>query len=260
LFVLRYLLLAIAFLGSAWTQEIKVAAAADLSAPMQKITDAFQKETGIHVVVSLGSSGNFFAQLQNGAPFDVFLSADRSYPEKLQEAGLAEAPVLYARGKLVIWIPNRLDLKLSPDNVKILSSPAVSKISIANPQHAPYGRAAMEALRNAGIEPQVHERVITAENVRQALIYAQSGDADVALVARSLVSPNEGRLTEVAPTLYSPILQGAATLRSGQTANANRFVDFLCGRDGQEILSRYGFDKRLDETKSPATQSQKSAP
>src|SRR5947209_1263157 len=166
-------------------QELKVAAASDLSAAMQKLTPACEKQTGIHVSVSLGSSGNFLAQIQNGAPFDVFLSADRSYPEKLEQAGQAEPGSLtpYARGRLVIWTAKSSSLHFETKEGNVLSGglealarPEVRKIAIANPEHAPYGRAAVAALQHFGIHDQVKSKLVLGENISQAAQFAQSGN------------------------------------------------------------------------------------
>src|SRR5512136_2090036 len=136
-----FLIASLFFTCMSWSQGLKVAAASDLTGVMEKLAGAFEKNTNVHVSVSLGSSGNFFAQIQNGAPFDVFLSADRGYPEKLEQAGKTEPGtlVLYGRGRLALWIPNRLTAGFAPDDLKALLSVSVAKIAIANPEHAPYG-------------------------------------------------------------------------------------------------------------------------
>src|SRR5580693_7829319 len=134
-------------------QEIRVAAAADLEFAMKDVASQFEKQTGTKVEVTYGSSGNFFSQLQNGAPFDIFFSADIDYPRKLEAAGLAEPGTLYeyAVGRIVIWMPHDARVDLTKRGWNALLQPGVEKIAIANPEHAPYGRAAVAALRNAGI-------------------------------------------------------------------------------------------------------------
>ena len=245
--VLKYCFISLVLVSCAWTQQLRVAAAADLSAPMQKITDAFQKQTGIQVVVTLGSSGNFFAQMQNGAPFDVFLSADRTYPDKLAQAGRAEQPVLYARGKLVLWALNRSNLQISPDDLKGLMSTAVSKISIANPQHAPYGRAAVATLQHYGIYDQVKPKLVLGENVSQAAQFVQSGNADVGLIAMSLALSEQmqrsGHYIVIPQNSYPPLDQAGAVLASSpMKAQARRFLEFLRSPESQRILHEYGFE------------------
>src|SRR5262252_7849889 len=169
-------------------QELKVAAASDLTDAMQKLAPAFAKQTGIHVSVSVGSSGNFFAQIQNGAPFDVFLSADRSYPEKLLQAGKAEANSLtpYARGRLVLWCAKSTGLHLPSKDGKtldggldFLKKSEVHKIAIANPEHAPYGRAAVAAMEHFKVYEEVKPKLVLGENISQTAQFAQSGNADV---------------------------------------------------------------------------------
>src|SRR5262249_34569697 len=154
--------------------------------------------------VSLGSSGNFFAQIQNGAPFDVFLSADKSYPDKLEQAGKTDGAVTpYARGHLVLWVPNHSSLRFpSKDqmldgNLDILAGSSVRKIAIANPDHAPYGRAAVAALTHFGLYEQLKPKIVMGENISQTAQFAQSGNADVALISLSLAATgslqNDGR-------------------------------------------------------------------
>src|SRR5438105_9785553 len=148
--------------------ELTIAAASDLQPVMKAIVTRFEKETGSKTKITYGSSGNFFAQLQNGAPFDVFLSADVEYPKKLEAAGLTEPGGLYeyATGKIVLWVPNSspLDLKRG---LKVLLDPQAAKIAIANPQHAPYGKAAVAALEHEKIYDQVKPKLVLGENIAQ---------------------------------------------------------------------------------------------
>src|SRR5215813_5591421 len=147
-------------------QEITVAAAADLQFVMQKTTACFHKETGKTVKVINGSSGNFFQQIQNGGPFDMFFSANVDYPKKLEAAGLTEPGSLYqyATGKIVLWVLNDSKLDIN-SGLKALLDPAVKKIAIANPQHAPYGQAAVAALRTENLYDKVSEKFILGENI-----------------------------------------------------------------------------------------------
>ena len=253
MFVLRSIVfksfIVLLLLVSAGAQELKIAAASDLSAALQKINPLFEKQTGIHVSVSLGSSGNFFAQIRSGAPFDCFLSADRDYAEKLEEAGQGEhgTVTLYARGRLALWTPSSSKLKFSLDNLKTLASSAVKKISIANPEHAPYGRAAMAALQHYGIYDQVKARLVLGENVSQAAQFAQSGNADVALIALSLALSDSmkrsGQYVLLPQESHRPLDQAGVVLHSSKNKQqARRFLQFLMSADGQKILKEFGFE------------------
>ena len=171
----------------AGAQDITIAAASDLQFAMQDITTRFQKETGKNVKATYGSSGNFAQQIQNGAPFDIFFSANLDYARQLESAGLAEPGSFYqyATGKIVMWVPSESKLDLAP-GLKILADPAVQKIAIANPQHAPYGKAAVAALQKAGIHDAVKNKFVLGENISQTASFAMSGAADVGIIALSL--------------------------------------------------------------------------
>ena len=235
-------------------EELKIAAASDLTYAMDKLVPAFEKQSRIHVTVSLGSSGNFFAQIENGAPFDVFLSADRSYPEKLAAVGKADGRLVpYARGRLVLWTLNSSKLRLpSSDaqvldgNLDVLAGPSVGKIAIANPEHAPYGRAAVAALQHFGIYERVKSKIVLGENISQTAQFAVSGNADVALIALSLAATgsmqSQGRWVLLPEDSYPPIEQAAVALSSSsRKVEAKQFLDFLTSSEGQTILRDYGF-------------------
>jgi molybdate transport system substrate-binding protein len=237
------------FLTGVSAQELRVAAAADLGSALKKIGASFEKQTGAHVDVTLGSSGKLFSQIQSGTPFDVFLSADRSYVEQLQDAGKAEAGtmVLYARGKLVVWIPNGSKLKVSTDDLNALTSSEARKISIADPEHAPYGRAAVAALQHYGIYDQVKPKLVLGENIFQAAQAVQSGKADVGLIALSLALSDEmqrsGHYLVLPRENYSPIYQAAVLLSSAQNkAQARQFIKFLQSSETQKVFHEFGFD------------------
>src|ERR1700676_43355 len=173
-------------------QDIRVDAAADLQFALDDLTAQYTKQSGKKVDVSYGSSGNFFAQIQNGAPFDVFFSADIEYPRKLEGAGLAEPGTLYeyAVGRIVIWMPDNANVDLADLGWKALLQPSVERIAIANSEHAPYGRAAVAALQSAGIYEQVRRRLVYGENISQAAQFVSSGNAQAGIIALSLaVSP-----------------------------------------------------------------------
>src|ERR1700722_10457022 len=173
-------------------QQITVAAAADLQFAMQDVATRFEKETGMNVKLTYGSSGNFFQQIQNGAPFDLFFSANLDFAKKLENAGLTDAGSYYpyARGKIVIWVPKESKLNLS-SGMKALLDPSVKKIAVANPQHAPYGQAAVAALQKEGLYEKVKDKFVLGENISQTASFVVSGSADVGIVALSLaLSPN----------------------------------------------------------------------
>jgi molybdate transport system substrate-binding protein len=242
--------------GASAQQEIKVAAAADLTSAMQKLGPAFEKQTGVHVAVSLGSSGNFFAQIQNGAPFDVFLSADKSYPEKLLAAGQAEPNSLtpYARGRLVLWtaktskvqLPAK-DGKMLSGNLDFLKGPEVHKIAIANPEHAPYGRAAVAAMEHFKVYDDVKPKLVLGENISQTAQFAQSGNADVGFVglsgALSESMANSGSYVLLPNDSYPPIEQAGIVVASSKNKEqAKRFLNFIISPEGQAIMKDLGFE------------------
>ena len=227
--------------------KVTVAAAADLMYAMNEITGNFEKATGCAVRVSTGSSGNFLSQIENGAPFDVFFSADIEYPRKLEVEGLAVpgSTYLYAVGKIVLWVrkDSRLDVT---KGLAVLRDPSIQKVAIANPQHAPYGRAAEEALRNAGLYDAVKDRLVLGENISQAAQFVESGNADAGILAFSLVrSPGlkeKGRYALVPEDLYAPIQQGVVLIRASQNPeDARAFLDYIKSPATAALLERYGF-------------------
>jgi len=166
---------------------VAVAAAADLQAVMPQLVSRFERDTGVRAMVSYGSSGSFFAQIQNGAPFDAFFSADVDYPKRLVAGGYADADSLYeyATGHLVVWTRSGSGIDVTR-GLSIVADPRVTRVAIANPQYAPYGRAAVEALRHERLYDQVAPKLVRGENISQAAQFAASGNADVGLLAKSL--------------------------------------------------------------------------
>lgn len=231
----------------AQTKEIRIAAAADLKFAMQEVAAQFEKQTGIKVDASYGSSGNFFSQMQNGAPFDLFFSADMEYPRKLEAAGLGEPGTLYeyAAGHIVIWTPENAKVDVRKEGWKALLDASVQKIAIANPEHAPYGRAAVAALQKAGIYEQVKPKLVYGENISQAAQFVQSGNAQAGILAKSLtVSPGmkDGNHWDIPADTHPAIDQGAIALKNAKNKNgALAFLEFVKSKTGQEILERYGF-------------------
>ena len=226
---------------------LRVSAAADLQVAMPELVAEFQKKNIATIQVSYGSSGNFFTQIQNGAPFDLFFSADSEYVKKLDVSGLTESGTsgIYAVGRLVMWTRADAAVDVRRDGWKVLLDARVEKIAIANPAHAPYGKAAESALRNAGLYDQVRNKLVFGENISQAAQFVQSGNAQVGLVALSLaVSPamKDGYRWEVPVGTYPPIEQSAVALHSSRNLTAARaFLDFVRGEQGREILRKYGF-------------------
>jgi molybdate transport system substrate-binding protein len=229
-------------------QEITVAAAADLQFAMQDVTARFHKETGKTVKLIYGSSGNFFQQIQNGAPFDMFFSANLDFPKKLEAAGLTEpgSYYQYARGKIVIWAPKESKIGLT-SGLKALLDPSVKKIAIANPQHAPYGQAAVAAMQKENIYEQVKEKFVLGENISQTASFVVSGAADVGIVALSLaLSPTmkeKGRYADIPVADYPPIEQACVILRSSKEKDtARQLLSFMKTPAVAEVLTSYGFD------------------
>jgi molybdate transport system substrate-binding protein len=245
--VFRALLVFVLAAPTLFAQQITVAAAADLQFALKDIAAQFEKSSGAKVQLSFGSSGNFFAQIQNGAPFDVFFSADLDYPQKLEAAGLVEPGSLYqyATGKIVLWTrsDSGVDLK---DGLKALLDPRVKKIAIANPNHAPYGRAALAALQHEGLYEKVKDKLVFGENVSQAAQFTDSGAAQAGIIALSLaIAPTmkeKGSYFEINPAFHSPLHQACVVLQSSkQKATARAFFEFLKKPETIRLLQSYGF-------------------
>ncbi len=228
-------------------ETITVAAAADLQFAMQEIAARFEKQTGHKVNVTYGSSGNFFAQIQNGAPFDLFFSADIDYPRRLESAGLAEPGTLYryAVGRIVIWVPADSSVDVSKGWAALLD-PSVQKISIANPKHAPYGRAAVAAIQKAGMYDKVGPKLVYGENISQAAQFVESGNAQAGIIAMSLTRApamrDKGRHWEIPRDAHPSIEQGAVVLKSSANKHVARaFLEYFKSVQGRAVLESYGF-------------------
>jgi molybdate transport system substrate-binding protein len=229
-------------------QDLAVAAAADLSSALPEIAAQYKKQSGLDLKVSFGSSGNLTTQIENGAPFDIFFSADEDYPKQLAEKGLAEKDSLYryAVGSLVLWVPNSVHLNPDALGIATLTATAVKKIAIANPQHAPYGRAAEAAIRHFGIYEQIAPKLVLGENVSQAAQFLESGNAQAGLVPLShALSPamnGKGQYWMVPSNAYPALNQAVVVLtRSKQKEAARKFLDFLRTPEATSLLRRYGF-------------------
>lgn len=228
-------------------ETLTVAAAADLQPVMTEIAARFQKHSGASVKLSFGSSGNFFAQIKNGAPYDLFFSADVDYPAKLQAAGLIEPGSLspYAFGKIALWAPNRSSIDVSK-GMSVLTENGVKKIAIANPAYAPYGRAAEATLKNAGLWESVSSKLVLGENIAQTAQFVQSGNADVGIVALSLIfapaMKDRGKYLIVPQSLYPPLQQAAVILKSSQHKElAAKFLEYTKSSEISSLLRQYGF-------------------
>lgn len=229
-------------------RPLTVAAAANLRVAAEELKKAFEASNpGVAVGLTFGASGTFLAQIQNGAPFDVFLSADREYPAKVIAArlGAATDERTYALGKLVAWLPPGSRVDLEKRGLAALAEPAVRKIAIANPAVAPFGRATERALRAAGIHDAVKEKLVLGTSVAQAAQFATTGAADVAFLPHSLTFGKElagGKVFFVPEALYPRIEQSGIVLRTARDpALARAFLAFLTGEEGRAILARYGY-------------------
>lgn len=222
--------------------KLSIAAAADLQFALADAGRQFhQQYPQTEVAIDYGSSGNFATQIRNGAPFDLFLSADVQYPRDLARDGLVKADsiFIYGNGKIVVWVPSSSKL----DPATALRDPSVNRIAIANPQHAPYGRAAQAALKSMGIYDAVEKKLVLGENISQTFQFVQSGAADVGIVALSLaLAPNvsgQGRYWEVPMDSYPTMEQGGAILKDSPAAR--EFRDWLLAPAGRALLKKYGF-------------------
>jgi molybdate transport system substrate-binding protein len=229
-------------------QDITVAAAADLNSVLTELSAKYKSHSGKEVRLSFGASGILTQQITNGAPFDLFFSADEEYPRQLIAEGFAERDSLYryAIGRLVLWVPANSTLDLSGKGINVLLEPAVKEIAIANPLHAPYGRAAAAALRHFGMYEKVSDRLVLGENVSQASQFVESGNAQVGLIALShALAPgmkDKGKYWQV-PTDAYPELDQAVVILSGsrQKNQAAAFLEYVKGNEARAIFQRYGF-------------------
>ena len=228
-------------------QRVRVAAAADLKFALDQVVARLaEQRPNLRIEVAYGSSGNFHAQLRQRAPYDVFLSADIAYPRDLVSRGIGSSADLftYATGRLVVWVPLNSTLPIERNGLHALEG--AGRIAIANPRHAPYGRAAEAAMRRAGIWDHVSRRLVLGENVAQTAQFAQSRAADAGIIAKSLALAPElrkaGRYWDVPEEMHPPLIQAGLILPwAASRAGAVQLRDFLLGREGQQILAAFGF-------------------
>ena len=234
--------------GQAGRPELVVAAAASLTEAFAEIGPRFTSETGIPVVFSFGATADLARQIENGAPFDVFAAADTEHVEELERKGLISpgTPALYARGRLVMWLPPGSTLRAA--QIGDITAKEFERVAIAKPDVAPYGQATVESLRALGIWTEVEPKVVYGQSVSQAKQYAATGNAEVAFIPLALVKPGEGTYIEVNEESHKPINQALGIVKdSSKQAAARKFVDFLLSGGGQEILLKKGYSKpRVD--------------
>src|SRR2546426_2790251 len=248
---LGLVLILMVFSRNAFGSEVLVAAASDLSFPMKEIVATFERKTGHTVKLTLGSSGTFQAQITNGAPFDVFLSADIDYVRQLEKLNLVEAGTayVYAIGHIVIWVPNHSSIDVGKLGMQSLVHESAKKVAIANPEHAPYGRAAVAAIEHFKVYDRVKPHLVLGENIAQAAQFVSSGAADIGIIALSLAISDPmrtaGRYWEIPLDSYPRMDQGMAILKQARKAGhyeaAKAFHDWITTGDSRAVLKKFGF-------------------
>ncbi len=231
----------------AQTKTLRIAAAADLQPVLPTFIANFEKSSGAKIEVSYASSATLTTQILNGAPYDLFLAANRAFPQKVVDANLAleSSPVTYAQGSLVLWA--RRGVLSDPLTMQALTDPSVHRIAVANPVHAPYGAAAVAAIHSLGLTDALQPKLVFAENIAQAAQFGQSGNADCALISKTIaITPTlqqAGRFVVVPTTAYPPILQGAVVLRNATgKQTALDFLHYLQSAAGRSLLASSGLE------------------
>jgi molybdate transport system substrate-binding protein len=231
------------FCCSAQQNTLQVAAAADLQPVLPALIEQFEKQTHTKVVASYSSSATLATQILNGGPFGLFLSADLSFPQKVAAAGLSDSPIPYARGTLVLWARN--DSPVQPLTIDSLRSPALRTVAVANPEHAPYGRAAKAAIEKLGLTDTLKAKLVVAENIAQTAQYADSGNADAGFISlTSALTPRlsgDGKYVLIPEDSYPPLVQGAVVIKQAPAAQvARQFLDFLLSAPVRKQLAAGG--------------------
>jgi molybdate transport system substrate-binding protein len=224
-------------------QAVKVAVAANAQFVVEDLRKAFKAESGMDLEPIVSSSGKLTAQIRNGAPYEVFLSADTKYPDELHKAGFAaQAPKVYAYGSLVLWSREKRDL---PQNLNFLTGSQIAKIAVANPRLAPYGEAAVQALTYHKLYAKVEKKLVFGESIAQVNQYVLSGAAPVGFTAKSVVldpaTAGKGAWVEVDRKAYQPIAQSVVLLKTAQSTGARQFYQFLSGATAKAIFRKYGY-------------------
>lgn len=240
-------LFAITGANVALAEDLTIAAASDLNFAFREIVAEYERTTGNNVRLVFGSSGNFYAQIQQGAPFDLYFSADIGYPKKLIDEGLAVPNSLYqyATGRIVLWVPKESSLDVTK-GIDALLDPAIKKIAIANPKHAPYGRAAVSAMEHFKLYDRVKDKFVLGENISQTAQFVQSGAADIGIIALSLaLAPTvqaAGSYWLISQEAHPSIDQGVAIIKASKNQDGGRkFLDLLQAPTTKTIMKRYGF-------------------
>jgi len=229
--------------GSPQPEPLVVSAASSLILAFDQIGTRYEQQTGTPVIFNFAASGQLAQQIEQGAPVDLFVSANVAYVEDLAAKGwvLSDTVQVYARGRLTLW--TRADTSLGVETVEDLLRPEVRRVAIANPEHAPYGVAARQSLQTAGLWESVQPKLVFGENVRQALQFAETGDVDVAIVPLSLSTSSGGRWKLIPESLHTPIDQALAVVSgSPRQTQARDFATFICGSEAGSILREYGFE------------------
>lgn len=245
--------LLVATVGASSADDLRVAAASDLTKAFTEIATAYEKQTGEHVALTFGSSGLLTKQLENGAPFDLFAAANVSYLTELRQHGLVSPTdtKIFVQGHIGMF--TRKGNPKLPATISGLTDPRFLKIAIANPKVAPYGKAAQEALEAARIWTLVQDRLVTGENIQQTLQYSQTGNADVAIVSASLGKSADGQFVPIPDNLHNPILQAMGVLNSSnKIGNARKFSSFVTSATGLAILKKNSFTLPPSSPKSKA--------
>ena len=228
---------------SSFAQNLKVATAANLQGIIKVLGDDFTKKTGIGIDPIVGSSGNLVAQIKNGAPFDVFLSADMSFPQTLFTDGFTlQKPVVYASGSLIICSTQNLGFE---NWERLLMTERIKKIAIANPKIAPYGKAAEETLQQKGILSEIKSKTVYGESISQVNTYITTGSVDVGFTTQALIKDSKTTLyyKVIDPKTYSPIEQGIVILKHAQgNASAEKFYQYILSADAKRIFKEYGYN------------------
>lgn len=231
-----------AYASTAYCADLTVGAASSLVFPLKEIARGYEKATGRTVALSFGSTGILSGQIRHGAPFDIFFAADMAHIRELASGGFVEqkSVTVYARGRVVIAVNKGSGVRAA--SLQDLLSPEIRRVSIANPEFAPYGRAAMEALKSAGLWDRLRPKLVYGENVRQTLQFILTLNAQAGIVALSVAGVPEVTYTEIDSSLYSPIEQGAAIVsKSANASLAGEFLKYLTGPEGRPVMEKYGF-------------------
>src|SRR5215217_9479014 len=222
--------------------ELTVAAAADLTPVFEELGHEFESATKTKVVFVFGSTGMLTRQIENGAPFDLFAAANISYIDQLEQKGLIipDSKAIYARGRITLWTTNESPVRFQ--GIADLARPEIQRIAIANPDHAPYGLAAKQALQSAGVWDRVQPKLVYGDNIRQTLQYAKTGNVEVSIVALTLSLNSNGRWTLIPEELHQPIDQGLAIMKTtGNEPAARAFAAFINSPQGKATMKKYGF-------------------